>query len=409
METTDQRLENGIRLLTGRRPETGSVLVAINVSVGSLHEREEWEEGAAHFLEHMAFKGTKTRDQLAIAREVEGQGGTINAQTSHDGTMYWVLTTPRHFQHAAELLRDVFFNSVFPEEEFEKERRVVLEELKQQDDIWVHVLWREFDKRLFHGTTRQHPICGKKESVSALSREQLLAFRGRYTNRATTVVCVGAVENASLILEELFSSMPKTEPDTFQPARATLRETKEETIESKFVQCYQFVGMEGPKDAELYATPEARIASALIGEGMSSLLFQKIRAELNLAYMVGSFVDSNLHNGAFVAHATTDPLNAELARGEILRVLQRVAEGSFEDEELTEAKERVIGPLYTHSETNSAMARHLLCTSLATGNYLSLEERERRYRAVDRAAVAAFMSAQLAKPRLELRLMPKES
>lgn len=412
MQVTDKRLDNGIRVLTGDRRDTGSIVLAVNVSVGSLDELHEEQWGAAHFLEHMAFKGTKTRDRLAVVREVEGRGGIINAQTSHDGTVYYIVTTPRHFEHTAEILHDILCNSIFPQEEFDKERNVVLEEIKQHADIPFSVLWRKFDSELFRGRPRAHPILGTKDTISALTRDALLDFRSNYLNDTITVAAVGNIKPyAARFLAGLFSKESNTEPSVSASQAATLDDHKRVREPSKFEQCYQFIGMEALNDRSMFETPAACIATTLLGEGMSSLLFQKIREELGIAYSVGALLDSNLHNGSFVAYSITDPCNADAAADATRGVLARVAAGDFGifgDDELNEARERVIGPMYTQSETNLAMAFKLIYSAIATGQYLNLKEREERYRSVTRESVMEFISRMLSKPILEVRLTPAE-
>lgn len=413
MNTTDRRLDNGIRILTGQRLESGSVVVAINVSAGSIDEGSKRHWGAAHFLEHMAFKGTKDRDRLAIVREVEGRGGTINACTSHDATLYYIVTTPRHFTHAAEVLHDIVFNSIFPQDEFDKEKRVVLEEIKQMNDSPFSVLWKRFDAEMFAGGGRAHPVAGTEKSIGEMSRQDLIEFKnGHYTNDVITVGAVGNIEQAGIdFLEELFLMAPKTEPSVIGPQRATLSATMSQlAIPSKFDQCYLFVGFEGLNDREMFATPEARIATTLIGEGMSSLLFQRVREKLGIAYQVGAFLDSNLHNGTFVCYAVTNPDNVLAAKNEILKTLSDVQRALFDACELKEAKERIIGPMYTGSETNFAMACKLLYSSIATGEFIDLSEREKRYRSVSPYAVAEFIKelSTLDKARLEVCLIPKQ-
>jgi predicted Zn-dependent peptidase len=408
MKTTNEQLESGIRVLTGARPETGVCAIAADVQVGSLDEVSEQQWGAAHLLEHMGFKGTKTRTHLDIVREIEGRGGQVNAQTSHDRTVYYIITTMPHFEHAAELLHDVLFNSTFPEEEFEKEKKVVLEEIEQQEDNWISVLWHEFDRTMFGGTTRAHPIAGTRASIMALPRHQLLTFRlGNCTNDVVTIAAVGRGDGMEKHLCEVFGNLPKDGPAISSPSRASLLEDTKIEVPSKFSQCYQFTGMAGLTDREMYETPAASIVTTLLGEGMSSLLFQRIREQLGLAYQVGSFLDTNLRNGSFIAYAVTDPENADQAADETLKVFERVAAGEISDAELEEAKERVIGPMYTGSETSFDMLFRLICSVTATGDYLSLAQRELRFRSVSRNDVAEFMQRMLARPRLNVRLVPE--
>ena len=286
-----KKYENGFRLIVKKIDGLLSVSAGILVGAGSANE-SAGENGISHFLEHMMFKGTEKRTAFEISDSIDRIGAQINAFTAKELTCYYVKSTAEHFGEAAEILADLFFCSQYAEEEAEKEKGVVLEEINMEEDspedLCLDLLSEAYFGKRGYGRT----ILGKKENVKRFTREDLFDYVARYYTPDNVVLSVAgnvSFEEAEAIAEQYF--LPafqgrKNRPHSMkEPSFAGGHLFRSKKIEQAHVAlCVQGVALGSP---EINAV---NLANVVFGGGMSSRLFQRIREEMGLAYSVYSYV-----------------------------------------------------------------------------------------------------------------------
>ncbi len=291
-QTRISTLANGLRVVTRDMPGLHSAAIGIWVSAGCRDERAD-QNGIAHFLEHMAFKGTPTRTPLEIAEAIENVGGYINAYTSRDVTSYYVRVLAGDVDMALDVISDIVLNPIFDQREIEVERGVILQEIGQSLDTPDDVIFDWLQEAAYPDQPMGRTILGPAERVSHFSREDLSGFIGEhYGPERMIVAAAGAVDHDRILrqVEGIFSHLKARASTTREPARwhgAEARRVK------KLEQAHFALAFEGPgyQDPEFYA---AQIWTSALGGGMSSRLFQKLREEKGLCYSI--FAQSGFHD-----------------------------------------------------------------------------------------------------------------
>ncbi len=347
-------LKNGMTVLFEKR-ELPVVAVAFAVRNGGINESIS-EKGISHFIEHMLYKGTPTRDAKQIAEEIEKKGGELNGFTDEAITAYWCKIPSRHLDVALEVLSDMVKNPLFDEKELEKERKVIFEEIKmRKDSPHIHVL-DEIQKCLYKGTLGYNLI-GTYETMSSISRKKITdRFKQIYQPNNTILCVVGnadfekIVEFAEKNFGKIKGKVPKIEFSTKNESRTE----KRKGIDQANLVFAHHVPLAGNKKS--YA---AQVLGTLMAGGMSSRLFSEIREKRNLAYAVKG--DSNINK--FFAYNTiyvgTTKENVELVKKIILEEFKKVAEG-LTKEELNQVKEQLIGNYHIYLEDSQLQMVNLL-------------------------------------------------
>lgn len=351
-------LPGGIRLLVTPLPNTMAVSMTFMIGVGSRYESDP-EGGASHFIEHVVFKGTgKWPTARDIASAIEGVGGIINGSTSQEITSYWVKLPRDHWKTGFELLSDLLLNPLFREEDVEKERSVILEELRGMKDSpeeWVFVmatglLWPN------HPLGRE--IIGTRESLQSLSRGKLLEFKAtHYVPSKTVISLAGAVtfEEALEAAHRCLSSWTGDSSSTFAPAPPP-SDSPAQAYESRRVeQTYLVLTWYGLPltSPDRYALS---VMNAILGEGMSSRLFTEIREKRGLAYSVSSYIEFFTDSGAAGITAGVSPNRLDEALQAIVEQLSLLKTHEVDEEELGRAKEFVKGRLLLQLEDSLSLA-----------------------------------------------------
>ena len=290
-------LSNGFRIATESMPGLKSASVGIWVLAGGRHERIE-QNGIAHFLEHMAFKGTKRRSALAIAEAIEDVGGYINAYTSREMTAYYARVLEDDVALAIDVIGDILLNPVFDPSEIEVERGVILQEIGQTLDTPDDIVFDWLQEVSYPDQPLGRTILGPTERVSAFSRNDFSTFVGEHYGPGQMILCAaGAVDHDAICreAEAMFGHMsPIAEPALIQPARFQGGERREvKALE----QVHFALALEGPnyRDPAIYT---AQIYANAMGGGMSSRLFQEVRENKGLCYTIfaqaGAYEDTGL-------------------------------------------------------------------------------------------------------------------
>ncbi len=351
------RLPNGIRVLSEELADLPSVTVGIWVENGSRYEANE-QAGISHFLEHLFFKGTERRTAAQIAEEIDAVGGVVNAFTSKEYTCYYAKVLPEHLPLALDVLGDIFLHSRFAEEEIDRERSVILQEISQAEDTpddFVHDL---FSLAFWPGHPLSRPVAGTAATVGPLRRDDFLRFlEARYGPDRVLLSAAGLVHHDELaaVVERAFGHLRGTSavelPHPPEP-RAGL------TVHAKQLeQLHICLGVPGipHSDPDRYA---AHVLNQALGGGMSSRLFQEVRERRGKAYTVYSFLPSFHDAGYLGVYVGT---SAEWAR-EVLDVIQaelrQVAAEGLRPDELVRTKNQIKGSLLLGLETSdSRMSR----------------------------------------------------
>ncbi|MEU7987951.1 pitrilysin family protein [Streptosporangium canum] len=357
-------LPGGLRVVTESMPTVRSVAVGMWVGIGSRDEAPE-HMGSSHFLEHLLFKGTPTRDALEISAAIEGIGGEINAFTAKEYTCYYARVLDEDLRVAIDVLADVVTSSLITPEDVEAERGVILEEIAMHDDDPSDMVHEQFSAEMYGDTPIGRPILGTVESINAASRDRIAEYYRRYYLPTHTVVSVAgnvtheqvvalvaaAYERAGALGGDASPIAPRVSGPGAE-ARPGVRVVHRPTEQANLV-----LGTTG-----LTRTDERRFAlgvfNAALGGGMSSRLFQEIREKRGLAYSAYSYTSSYADTGQFGIYVGCLPSKIDevlkICREEVLRV---VADGITE-EEIVRGKGQMRGGLVLGLEdTGSRMSR----------------------------------------------------
>jgi predicted Zn-dependent peptidase len=353
-----ETLANGLRLVTESMPHVRSVSVGVWLTRGSRHEPGD-HVGIAHFVEHMLFKGTTSRSAEDIAQQVDSIGGQLDAFTSKEYAGYYIKVLDEHLPLAIDLLSDLVSRPTFAPEEIEREKKVILEEIKMVEDTPDDLVHELFAERFWNGHPLGRPILGTPESVSALDAGALRQyFTDAYVARNFAVVAVGNLEHERLraLVQRAFASIPvdgsatSDEPPCISPHVFV----RHKELEQSHV-CFGTSGL--PQNhPDRYA---AYALNTVLGGSMSSRLFQNVREKRGLAYAVFSGLSAYQDVGAFSIYAGC----ANEAVGELIDVvvaeIRQLKRDSLQADELRRAKDHLKGSLMLNLESTSSRMSHL--------------------------------------------------
>ncbi|TNF22522.1 MAG: insulinase family protein [Rhodobacteraceae bacterium] len=380
-------LANGFRIVTEFMPGLESASVGIWVSAGARAERED-QNGIAHFLEHMAFKGTKTRSALQIAEAIEDVGGYINAYTSREVTAYYARVLKGDVPLAMEVVADILLNPVFDPREIEIERGVILQEIGQAHDTPDDVIFDWLQEAAYPGQALGRTILGPPEKVQGFGREDLARFvTEQYGPDQMILAAAGAVDHAALVrqAEALFGHLAPRGHDDDPPARFGGGESRHvKTLE----QAHFALALESPgyRDAAIYT---AQVYSVALGGGMSSRLFQEIRENRGLCYTIFAQAGAYADTGMTTIYAGTSgaqlPELVDLTIDEMKRAADDMSEA-----EVARARAQMKAGLLMGLESPSSRAERLARMIQIWGRVPELSETIARIDAVSVRGVRDF-------------------
>ncbi|WP_226621927.1 M16 family metallopeptidase [Alloyangia pacifica] len=364
-------LKNGFRIVSERVPSLQSASLGIWVTAGGRNERLE-QNGIAHFLEHMAFKGTKTRSALQIAEAIEDVGGYINAYTSREVTAYYARVLENDTRLAMEVIGDILMNPIFEPKEIETERHVILQEIGQALDTPDDVIFDWLQERAYTDQALGRTILGEAANVKAFGRDDLAAFvQEHYGPGQMILSAAGAVDHEALVAqaEALFGHMAPRKAPGAENARFTGGEIRrEKTLE----QAHMALAFEGPgyRDPSFYT---AQIYSIALGGGMSSRLFQEIREKRGLCYTIFAQTGAYSETGLATVYAGTSGEEVgELARLTIDE-MKRAAD-DMSPEEVARARAQMKAGLLMGLESSSSRAERMARMVQIWGEVPPIEE-----------------------------------
>lgn len=349
--------QNGVRIVLEHIPTVRSVAIGIWIGTGSRFEIPQ-NNGVSHFLEHMFFKGTKSRSAKEIAESFDSIGGQVNAFTSKEYTCYYAKVLDTHSQFALDVLADMFFNSTFVEEELKKERNVVLEEIKMYEDTPDDIVHDLLSKAIYVDHPLGYPILGTEETLNTFTGESLKEYiHQRYTPENVVISIAGNVKETFIQeVEKYFGSYeggyhePKENTPSFHSNRISRKKETE--------QAHLCIGFEGLKvgHEDIYSLITL---NNILGGSMSSRLFQEVREQRGLAYSVFSYHSAYQDSGIVTIYGGTGAKQLDVLFETIQETLDKLKQDGITEKELINSKEQLKGSLMLSLEsTNSRMSRN---------------------------------------------------
>ena len=366
-------LKNGVRIISERLEQYRSVSLGLWVNVGSRDEMEE-QNGVSHFIEHMTFKGTRKRNSLQIAKELDAIGGFSNAFTGAESTCFHSRVLDKHLETLADILSDIFLNSLFDRQEVSRERQVILQEINSLEDTpdeQVHVLFNRF---FWLGHPLGMPIMGTPTTVSAMNRQTALDhIRRFYTSGRIIVAAAGNVDHDSLVryLQPLFESLPAAAEDPVRTAPGSHFGVSSHPKDLE--QVHLCLGGNGPHLSSDLRFGGA-VLNAILGGNMSSRLFQEIREKRGLAYNVFSFVSSYIDVGMFGIYVATNPKEVNRALKVIKKEIKKIQKGEVSRSDLDATLEHLTGGILLGSESTDTRMIRLAKNEGIFGRHISYDE-----------------------------------
>ncbi len=347
-------LPNGVKVISESIPYVKSFSLGFWLNVGSRDETSA-TNGITHFIEHMLFKGTKTRSARQIANEIESYGGYLNAFTSKEHTCFYGRGMNRHLNRTFRVLADMIQNPAFKTKEIKKEAGVVIDELYDIEDNPEELIFDKFEEIIFSGNSLSMPIIGTEKNIRKYSQLDLFNFvREKYGFNRLIIAASGAVKHEDLLkladrylTKDLGISSLKRKNFPAAPVSS-----KHEFIEKEIQQIHAILGTttHGYKSEK---RNRALVLSQILGEGSSSRLFQSVRERNGIAYQINSFLNSFYDVSTFGIYLSTNDKMLDKAMGIIGKEFKKLKETKISDRELKKAKEAIKGSLLLSLESTS--------------------------------------------------------
>ena len=368
-------LDNGLTVLTSSMPHTRSVSMAVFIGAGSRYESDELA-GASHFLEHLLFKGTKnwpTARELSEA--VEGLGGMMNASTDREMTVYWCKVASDHARQALAVLSDMMLNPILDSSEMEKEREVVLEELRMTNDIPSNRVDLLIDEIMWPDQPMGRDVGGSQDSVRGITKDQILEYIRHQYNPSNAVITVAGNISHEETVDALAEALREWKPEkseSWYPVQNGQESPRIGVEQRKTDQAHVCIGLPGLHIAH----PDRFVLglmNVILGEGMSSRLFLDLRENQGLAYDVHSSLNLFRDCGSLVVYCGVEPKKTQRAITSILEELHGL-QANIPESELTKARELSKGRMLLRMEDSRAVAMWMGAQETLVGNVRTVDE-----------------------------------
>ena len=366
-------LANGIRVVSETLPKSRSISIGVWVKVGSRHEPPEIG-GVSHFIEHLFFKGTEKRTAKDIAIEMDSIGGEMNAFTAQETTTYYAKVVDEHLPVVIDILSDILLGSKFDPVEMEKERKVILEEIKGVEDTPDDFIHEFFTNTVWPDNSLGRPILGTKETIKALKHKDIIAYIDDYYSPKEIVISVAGNFEHDRLIELLNASFGKLSRAGVPKKEVTPDFTRAVAVRKKQLEQVQIcLGCKGLQ----YTHEDRFVISALntvLGNSMSSRLFQEVREQNALAYSIYSYVTSYRDTGLLTVYAGADPSNALEVVRLVLKEIRKIKEEGITPAEETRVKNQIKGSLVLSLESSNSHMSRIARQEIYFGKYLSMDD-----------------------------------
>lgn len=385
-------LQNGLRVVVVPMKGSPTATVLVLVEAGSHYERKE-QNGISHFLEHMCFKGTSNRPSpSAISHELDALGAESNAFTSYEYTGYWAKARGKHFDKLLDVIADLYLHPTLPKEEIEKEKGVIVEEINMYEDLPMRSVGDLLDRVMYGEQPAGRKIVGTKEIVRSIKRDDFVEYRTRhYVPESTAVIVAGDLKPREVFkkIEAYFEPLSRSKKPLKPKVKDGQRGANVGVEYKKSSQTHFQLGFRSvPVDSNhVYAI---EVLKTILGQGMSSRLFRKLREEMGVCYYVRAQSENNLDHGKFVISSGVDIARAELVLSVIMGELKRLKKELVQKEELDKAKELMLGSMAMGLEASDELASYFGGQEIMRRKLMGAEEYAKKIRAVSSAQVRAM-------------------
>lgn len=366
-------MDNNAKVLTEKMAHVRSVSIGFFVDIGSRYETPDIN-GASHFIEHLMFKGTGRRTPKDIAEELDAVGGQLNAFTTKEYTCYYARVLDEHFDLAVDLLGDMLFESKFDPADIDRERNVIIEEIKMYEDTPDELVHDIFAGSIWRGHSLGQPIIGTADVINSLSRDSLYDYYKTHYNPGRMIVAVAGNINHDVVIDRLRPVFEKREVKESPRQVNTPANKRQITCRNKDTeQVHLIVGAPGLKldHEKIYVM---QIINTILGGGLSSRLFQEIREQRGLVYSVYSYHSSYHDTGLFGVYAGLSKQNVDEVLALIFKQVRDIQVNGVKEEELHRAREQLKGNLYLSLENVNTRMSRLGKSQLYLGRVVAPEE-----------------------------------
>jgi len=384
MKFNKTTLKNGLRVITVPMIDNPSVTVLVLVEAGSKYETKEIN-GISHFLEHLTFKGTTKRpNAIDISREFDAMGAEHNAFTSQEYTGYYGKADAKRCDALIEILSDMYLNPLIDKDEMEKEKGVIIEEIRMYKDLPHSVVGHLFEEVLYGDQPAGWKVIGTEENIRSCTRAQVVKYREVHYKSDSTIVVVSGSFDESQIIKNVENYFGKIEAGSGKPKLAVIEKQSEPQIKTLFKETDQTHLVIGVRTFSVNdkRIPTLRVLSAILGKGMSSRLFSKMRNELGICYYISASDDSSTDHGALAISAGVDNSRVKEAITGILGECVRLKDELVPESELQKVKDYISGITMLSLETSDARADYCGHKEILTGQIESPEDALKKVYAV---------------------------
>jgi predicted Zn-dependent peptidase len=381
-------LDNGVRVVTEEIPHVRSVSVGTWIENGSRDETSR-NNGISHFIEHMVFKGTRKRALTEISRSIESVGGYLNAFTGKEHTCYYARVLDEYTELAVDVVSDIAFHPIFPEKELEKERGVVIEELKNAEDDPDDIIHDYLEKSLFENHPLGFPVIGTEENLRSFIRPQLVDFhQARYLPQHTVLAASGRLKHEEIVrlAEKYLGNVATLNGQRQKREKPRNSGTGRKEYEKPIQQSHLCMGTVAFSVKSKYRYP-LLVLNTLLGDGMSSRLFQSLREKRGLAYSVYSFANFLSDTGSFGVYVGTDGENIDASLELIWKELERLKSKELPAAELKRTQAQLKGSMMLSLESIPNRMMRLGSSELYFHELKSLDWIIQQIDAVDQEAI----------------------
>ena len=350
---TSKTLKNGVRVIVKQMNELPSVTIGVLVGTGAAYETDA-EDGISHFIEHVQFKGTDKHTAFELSDAFDALGAQVNAFTGKDTTCYYTKSTTDHAKEAFALLAELFLKATFPEEELEREKGVVIEEINMDEDSPEDLCLDLLSRATFGNVGYGRNILGPKSNVQGFTRQQIFDYKSRrYCPQNVVVSFAGNIDLnfAVELAERYFGDMAC---GNFEDRKPEVNFRFENLFRKKPIEQAHFAFSFPSVERDNPLTYATQVMNAVLGGGMSSRLFKKVREELGLAYSVYSFTSHYNETGLLTVYAGVTPQKAEKAVEAILSEIRKFKSEGVTQEEFLRGREQMRSSSIFSQETTSS-------------------------------------------------------
>ncbi len=407
MKFSKKILKNGLRVVTIPMKDNPTATVLVLVEAGSKYETKN-VNGISHFLEHMCFKGTIKRPKaIDISKELDALGSQYNAFTAQEYTGYYAKSDAKHFSKIFDVVSDIYLNSTFPEIEMQKEKGVIIEEINMYEDMPARHVQDLLMKLLYGDTPAGWNIAGEKKNILEMKREDFVTYKkAHYLPEATVLVVAGAVTEREVMREvnKIFPKVPRGKKSG--KIKVVEKQSKPQAL-LQFKKTDQTHFVLGVRSYDFFSTKSATLSvlGGVLGGGMSSRLFQKLREEMGVGYYVRAYNDAYTDHGFFQISAGVDNKRIEEVINAVLEECKKLKRDLVSKEELEKVKECLIGNMKLTLESSDDIANFYGGQELLKRELKNSEDKAKEIRKVTASQIHALAKDIFKNEKLNLALI----